>query len=237
MSSRTYTKKMWTAAGTLTDHRCVAGNIPRILGAYAGPHAIEPKLNEAVMVTVNSVNNCPYCKGLHGELARMAGVEDPMRLMGAQSVDECRQVVDEPAITYARVFAENNGRGPQLAGAFATLVASEGTGRAQSVRALCWFLAWGSLGGNTLNAFLSRLSGAKKTGSSVLFELVFFLYYSPLFLLIALVNAMLRFLPTVPAWFSSFFGVVLTCIASIWILPLGILSVIFRGRPGVLAAG
>ncbi len=237
MTSGAYTKKMWTAGGVLADHRCVAGSLLRILGAYVGPHAIEPKLNEAVMVTVNSVNSCPYCRGLHGELARMAGVEDPMRLMGAQSVDECRLVVDEPAITYARIFAENNGRGPQLAEAFASLEDSEGAGRAKSVRALCWFLAWGSLGGNTLNAFLSRLTGAPKTGSSVLFELVFFLYYGPLFLLITVVNAMLRFFPTVPAWFSSFFGVVLTFIAGTWILPLGILSVIFRGRPGVLAAG
>ena len=29
------------------------------------------------MVAVNSANECPYCEGLHGELARMAGV-DPL---------------------------------------------------------------------------------------------------------------------------------------------------------------
>ena len=45
------------------------------MGAYIGPNAIEPKLNESIMVTVNSANRCPYCTGLHGELARMAGVE------------------------------------------------------------------------------------------------------------------------------------------------------------------
>jgi len=228
---------MWTAESVLADHRAVANSLLRILGAYVGPHAIEPKLNEAVMVTVNSVNSCPYCKGLHGELARMAGVEDPMRLMGAQSVDECRQVVDEPAVTYARTFAERDGRGPQLEEAFAMLEASEGAGRARSIRALCWFLAWGSIGGNTVNAFLSRLKGHPKTGSSVLFELIFFVYYGPLFLLIAVVNALLRFFPRVPAWFSALFGVVLTFIAGTWILPVGILSMIFRGRPGVLAAG
>ena len=117
------------------------------------------------------------------------------------------------------------------------LEASEGAGRARSIRALCWFLAWGSIGGNTVNAFLSRLKGHPKTGSSVLFELIFFVYYGPLFLLIAVVNALLRFFPRVPAWFSALFGVVLTFIAGTWILPVGILSMIFRGRPGVLAAG
>lgn len=237
MSAEGYTKKTWTAAGCLADHRRVASQLLRILGAYVGPSSIEAKLNEAVMVTVNSVNSCPYCKGLHGELARMAGVDDPMGLMDAQSVSECRERVDEPAITYARVFAEQDGRGEVEAEAFATLEGSEGKGRARSVRALCWFLTWGSVGGNTLNAFLSRLKGAPKKGSSVLFELIFFVYYAPLFLLIAVVNALLRFFPRVPGWFSAFFGVVLTFIAGTWILPVGILAIVLRGRPQVLPAG
>lgn len=237
MSTDRYTKKIWTAAGCLADHRRVASQLLSILGAYVGPNAIEAKLNEAVMVTVNSVNSCPYCKGLHGELARMAGVDDPMGLMDAQSVSECRERVDEPAITYARVFAEQDGRGAVEEQAYAALEASEGAGRARSVRALCWFLTWGSIGGNTLNAFLSRLRGAPKSGSSVLFELVFFVYYAPLFLLIAVVNALLRFFPRVPAWFSAFFGVVLTFIAGTWILPLGIVSIVLRGRPNILPAG
>ena len=70
-----YSKKMWTLSGTLADHRQVFLQLPRILGAYVGPNSIEPSLNEAVMVTVNSENSCPFCEGLHGELARMAGVD------------------------------------------------------------------------------------------------------------------------------------------------------------------
>ena len=237
MSIDRYTKKIWTAAGCLADHRRVASQLPFILGAYIGPNAIEPKLNEAVMVTVNSVNSCPYCKGLHGELARMAGVDDPMGLMDAQSAAECRERIDEPSITYARTFAEQNGRGEIEAKAYASLESVEGPGRARSVRALCWFLTWGSVGGNTINALLSRLKGAPKDGSSPIFELAFFVYYAPLFLLIAVVNALLRFFPQVPAWFSAFFGVVLTFIAGTWILPLGLISVLLRGRPHVLAAG
>ena len=38
------------------------------------PRALEPRLNEAIMNTMNSVNTCPYCTGLHGELGRMAGI-------------------------------------------------------------------------------------------------------------------------------------------------------------------
>lgn len=50
------------------------------------------------MLTVNSAKQCPYCTGLHGELARMAGVEDSLKLNGATSVEECRELVDEQAI-------------------------------------------------------------------------------------------------------------------------------------------
>ena len=174
MSPNSYNKKMWSASGCLADHRAVVLHLPWILDAYVGPNSIDPALNEAVMVTVNSENSCPYCEGLHGQLARMAGVEDPVALMSAGSVDECRRIVDDPAITYARTFAEANGRGLREEQAFAGLVEAAGSGRARSIRALCWFLAWGSLGGNTINAFLARLRGRPKSGSSFLFELLFF---------------------------------------------------------------
>ena len=91
-----YTKKMWTADGCLADHRQVLLNLPNILGAYVGRNAIEPSLNESVMVTVNSENSCPFCEGLHGELARMAGVEDVSTLMQAESLKACQQVSDKP---------------------------------------------------------------------------------------------------------------------------------------------
>lgn len=230
-----YNKKMWTAKGCLADHRQVFLNIPRIFGAYVGSNAIEPSLNESVMVTVNSENSCPFCEGLHGELARMAGVEDVSTLMQAESLQACQQVSDKTAITYARLFAEGNGRGPKVQAGFQALVNAEGRGRASSVRALCWFLLWGSLGGNTINGFLARFKGQGRSDSNLAFELIFTLFYGPLFLLIAIVNALLKFFPKVPAWFSSAFGVVLTIIAAHWIIPIGLLSLLVPGKASVLA--
>lgn len=230
------TRKTWTPAGCLADHAVVLASLPRIAGAYAGPHAVDPRLNESVMVTVNSVNQCPYCEGLHGQLARMAGVEAPEQLMRAGSEVECRALVDDPAISFARVFAEGDGRGEAVERAFGDLVAAVGEGRAASVRALCWFLLWGSLGGNTVNAFLARLRGRAKPGSSALFELVFFLYYGPLFLVIALMNAGLRAAPRVPGWVSAGIGLTLTVVAGLWMVLPGVLGLVLRPRPRVLPA-
>jgi len=233
----TYQKKIWTLGGCLADHRSVFLNLPRIAGAYVGPNSVDPHLNESVMVTVNSVNSCPYCEGLHGELARMAGVDDPQGLMKAESEAECRKFVDDPAISFARSFAENDGRGTGVEQAFAQLAQATKPAFAASVQALCWFLLWGSIGGNTLNAFFSRLKGQPKTGSSFLFELVFFLYYGPLFLIIAIVNALLRFFPKVPKWFSAGFGLLLTVIAGTWIVIPGVLGLLVGTKPRILAFG
>lgn len=232
-----YEKKMWTLGGCLADHRSVILNLPRIAGAYVGPHAVDPQLNESVMVTVNSVNSCPYCEGLHGELARMAGVDDPEGLMNASSEDECRKLVDDPAISYARIFAEQDGRGAAVDQAFDQLATATRPAFAASVRALCWFLLWGSIGGNTINAFFARLTGKPKAGSSFLFELVFILYYGPLFLIITIVNTLLRFAPRVPKWFSAGFGLLLTVIAGTWIILPGILGLIAGTKPRILAHG
>merc|ERR1712032_99231 len=104
-----------------------------------------------------------------------------------------------------------------------------GRGRAGSVRALCWFLLWGSVGGNTINSFLfGRLCCRPKARRNALFELLFFLYYGPLFLLIAIVMKLLTVFPKVPGWFSAAFGAFLTVVASIWIVPIGLLSVITK---------
>ena len=157
--------------------------------------------------------------------------------MKARSEDECRSFVDDPAISFARIFAEQDGRGSEVDHAFAALSEATQPDFAASVRALCWFLLWGSIGGNTINAFFARLTGKAKTGSSLVFELVFFVYYGPLFLIIATVNALLRFAPRVPKWFSAAFGLLLTVIAGTWIVLPGVLGLVAGTKPRILAHG
>ena len=89
------------------------------------------------MVTVNSINTCPYCTGLHGQLARMANT-----------------VVDKkaPEVSFATTFALEGGRGSKVTAAFDKLCGSVGKGKALSVRALCWALLWGKTTGNSINS-------------------------------------------------------------------------------------
>jgi AhpD family alkylhydroperoxidase len=226
-ASKLHSKKTWNLQTCLADHKDVFMSLPKILDAYAGPNAIEPQLNESIMVAVNSVNECPYCEGLHGQLARMAGVEGPEALQAAKSVSEALKVVDQPAITYARVFAENNGRGSAEEAAYADIAKHYGDGKAGSIRALCWFLQWGSVGGNTVNSVVfGRFAGSPKKGSSALFEVIFTAYYGPLFGVIWVMNQGLRLMPRVPALVSAAIGVTLTFVGGSFIVPIGIVGLI-----------
>ena len=54
------------------DHVRFMSELLHYLGAYAGPRALAPTTIESIMVTMNTVNTCPYCSGLHDELFRMA---------------------------------------------------------------------------------------------------------------------------------------------------------------------
>ena len=64
------------------------------------------------------------------------------------------------------------------------------------------------------------------------FELLMFVYYAPLFLVIGVLNAGLNYAPTVPAWFSAIFGACLWLPQMLHVLPLGIVCLLLR----VLAA-
>ena len=111
------TGKLWTTSTFTRDHVRFMAELPHYLGAYLGPRALSPTTIEAVMVTVNSINTCPYCTGLHGQLLRTTGLEKPTA---------------SPAVDFAKTFAEESGRGAAVQAAYTKLVASEGVGRAKN---------------------------------------------------------------------------------------------------------
>ena len=105
---------------------------------------------------------------------------------------------------------------------------------------LCPSSRWPVMGeywGKYAQWIFCSLGWTKKSGSYFVFELLFTLYYGPLFLVIALVNALLKFAPKVPKWFSAVFGLVLTIIAGTWILLPGLFAQILPAKPNILAHG
>lgn len=209
------TGKIWSTWPIFfREHTRFMLELPSYLGAYIAPgRALDPATVESVMVTCNSVNTCPYCTGLHGQLARMAGAEPD-----AQA----------PAIKYAATFAHESGRGADERAAFEALSKELGPGKAASVRSLCWALLWGKTTGNTINATRGKLLSFDFVSLTALEMLVFF-YYGFLFMVIGVLNMLLAMAPSVPAWASTLLGTVLYVPQLIHILPMGLASVAARG--------
>jgi AhpD family alkylhydroperoxidase len=206
------TGKIWTWKTLLRDHTQFTTMLPGYLGSYISPfNSLPPKSIESIMLTMNSYNTCPYCTGLHGQLARMAGIDGP---------DE-----NDPAVAFAKTFAIEAGRGADVDASYSKLIETIGEEKAKNVSCLCWALLWGKTTGNTINHtrdIILKLE-LKKVKSVDLFV---FCYYGPLFLLIAALNASLKCAPLLSKNFSSALGAFLWVPQAIFIFPLGVLAII-----------
>ena len=192
--------KEWKTFGEcLRDHAIFLGQLPYIMYAYVS--MFDAKTVESIMLTVNSVNRCSYCTGLHGELARLSGLSD-------------KNLEDTPAVCFSRNFAKTDGKDiPKL-----LKDAKVKDGDQSRVVALSYFLYWGSYGGNTINSFVFCKSPS-------LFNLLFTMYYGILYVVILLTTGLLKVIPgPVPAIVSSVLGVVLTICAGSFILPIGVVG-------------
>jgi hypothetical protein len=106
--------------------------------------------------------------------------------------------MEGPEVEFAKVFATEAGRGAAVKKAFAKLVADVGVGKARNIRALCWALLWGKTTGNSINAVRGKLLSGKLWKLTP-FDVLMFAYYGPLFLVIGIMNAGLKFAPNVRA--------------------------------------
>ena len=126
---------------------------------------------------------------------------------------------------------------------FSTLAEETNSGTALNVQAICWFITWGNMTGNTLTSFitqygffihcisqrffLSRICCNPKQGSWLWFEILFFLYWGPLFVIVFLCGKLFGLFPKVPKCVMGFLGCVLWTTAMLWIVPCGILCLLF----------
>lgn len=209
--------RRWSSAGPcLADHGMILASHPKLLGAYLGlaGAAIEHPIIEEVMEACNTINQCPYCVRLHGNMARLAGSTCGMTTAAEK---------------FGKEHCRVDGRGAAEDAAFAALVKAEGGARASSIKALSTFLMWGSLTGNTTNGCKKKLVGLEPIASLSAFELFFFAYYGPLFFVVYIVSLLLSVLPSGEgghAWFFKLMGSVLTFLSFVWILPIGLVGLI-----------
>lgn len=208
------TGKIFTTRTFTREHTRFAAMLPGYLAAYIVPgRALAPVVIEAVMVTMNSYNTCPYCTGLHGQLARMAG---------ADRIDNT-----SPHVIYAMKFAQEAGRGEGERTAFVTLEQAIGKAKAASVHYLCWALLWGKTTGNSINNARTKVLSCDICAISAL-DIFLLLWYGPLFLVIGILNTILAKMPPVAGLISTVLGAVLWVPQALFIGPLGIVCIMLH---------
>ena len=188
--------------------------------AYVIPsYAIQPKNIETVLLTANSsVSSCPYCTGLHGQLARMAGLSS-----------DALQDQTNPYVAFSKTFALNAGRGEQVNDALKALAKQIGsTAMAHSVYCLCWALQWGKTTGNSINHARDKVKRFEFSSVNLL-DILLLLWYGPLFLVIGILNLILLKVPKVSPKVSAAIGVILWFPVTLFVAPMGIVCFIASG--------
>ena len=249
------TGKIWTWPTLIRDHTRFVSILPGYLGAYipvpvlgmGGAAGVLPsKKIEQILVTMNnSYNTCPYCTGLHGQLARMAGYVSTATAASA-SASGATKMDDEtsdPALAFAKTFAIESGRGQDVDAAYQKLCRSSssstdggleggyGPERARSVQSLCWALLWGKTTGNTINNARNKIFNLQLSKITSL-DLFVLAYYGPLFGVIGILNICLKYMPTIPPGYSkigNWIGAFLWLPVALHIFPLGVVSIVVCG--------
>lgn len=145
-------KMCWTSKTCILDHLQILINLPYF---FIAPLLLMPRQAEALHLAQNSINKCPYCRMLHGELGRIAHLTNPLKLNDSGEVhpDDIPEV--ELFVNFGKAFGATKGVNAVLLDECSSSIESKyGKRVAVATRALCWFLLWGSMGGNTINYFI-----------------------------------------------------------------------------------
>ena len=122
-----YMKKSFASfSECLGDHRYFMMNIWSIYNGYVNPfNSVDAQTIESIMLIQNSEQNCSYCTELHGELARLSGIDPSFakRMDTCGSLNEMKGLVkDDPILIYTKKHAMHNGKSLILTNAFNELV-------------------------------------------------------------------------------------------------------------------
>lgn len=184
IQDKPFKKKVYSFPDFARDFFIFHKNIPALISSVFH-RKISKALEEKIMLAVTSVNFCKYCEWFHTREALKAGMDqnEIKMLLSSQLSGDIKEE-DLPALNFALHYAESCKRPePDMV---RRLYDFYGEKTAREIMLKLRLIYFGNLCGNTFEAFLSRLKGAKAEKSFWLSELVIFLIISPLYGLLSL---------------------------------------------------
>lgn len=219
-------KKLWTFVSCSVDAVRIMVRLPMMLVA---PFVLSAQEMEAVQSAICGVNKSNISNLYHKEMERIA------KMSGTTGV--------EAFVAYGRKFGLSDGSGETMWDIYDEIVVGRGKMAARSAEAVAYLQMWQDLVGNTLGAFLrGTLKSKKREEQNVIFEVLFFIYYFPLYITMAISTLMLKFLPA-NEMFYKLITFDLTLFVIVWNLPLGLIGLLCmpffarcKASPAVLPA-
>lgn len=144
---------------------------------------VSDSFQEKIMTVASVVNGCVYCKWFHAKQSIKAGISsDEVKKMMQLQFNTVATDFELNALVFAQHYAETN-RKPEKE-ILDSLFSFYGNTTANHIILVLRMILVGNLYGNTLDAFVSRLNGKPAEKSSLLFELWFFSWNWPIYLIL-----------------------------------------------------
>ena len=175
-----FDRRIYTARALIQDLAFLLSSTFNIRRAFRDEN-ISRAFIERIMTVITAVNGCVYCAWFHARQALESGLSEAevsnllkLQFQADASDDEVM------ALLYAQHYAESDrDPDPEMT---RKLFEVYGQDIARHILLFIRMISFGNLYGNTWDAVLSRFKGAPAPGSSLLFELVFFLLNFPVML-------------------------------------------------------
>jgi AhpD family alkylhydroperoxidase len=157
--SQTFHKRVYRTGQFFGDIFFLLIRLPSIINAYRSKR-VPWSMAEKIMLAVTAVNRCQHCARFHGALAQISGVEAE-EIAGLLQMEIGRDVssYERPALQFAQEYAQTE-RNPS-AGNLVELKRFYDDDIVKDIMIYIRMITLGNLSGNTVDAFVERLSGRR----------------------------------------------------------------------------
>lgn len=203
-------KKVWTLPSSTVDAVRIMVRLPMMILA---PFFLSAQEMEAVQSAVCGVNKANISIVYHREMERIADMSDITGL--------------EVFVGYGRSFGLADGSSDTMWTLFDEIATGRGMIAAKSAEAVAYLQLFQDMVGNTIGGFLrSTLKGKKRQEQDLVFEILFFIIYFPLYLLMVVGTLPLKFFP-VDEYYYKAAAFIFTLLTATYVIPLGLIGLLF----------
>jgi len=208
MSADDY-KKVWTFQSSSVDAIRIVVRLPMMILA---PFFLSAQEIEAVQSAICGVNKANISNVYHQEMERIANMSS---IVGV-----------EVFVGYGRSFGLADGSSDTMWTLFDEIAEGKGMIAAKSAEAVAYLQLFQDLVGNTIVGFLrTTLKGKKRQEQNLAFETFFFIYYFPLYVLMAAGTSVLRFFPA-NEYSYKLVTLIQTIFAAVFLIPFGLIGLL-----------